>query len=48
MPGNWLVIRAPGLWLVNIPEVDDTTYGFHYPSMLYANMGARWCDSMYR
>jgi hypothetical protein len=36
------------LWLVNTPEIGDTTFGFCDPSMLSANMGARGCVGMSR
>jgi hypothetical protein len=36
------------LWLVDTPEIGDTTCGFYNPSMLSANMGARGCDGMCR
>jgi hypothetical protein len=36
------------LWLVNTPEMGDTTCGFYDLSMLSSNMGARGCDGMCR
>jgi hypothetical protein len=36
------------LWLVNTPEIGDTTCAFYDPNMLSASMGARGCDGKRR
>jgi hypothetical protein len=36
------------LWLVNTPEIGETTCGFYDPSMLSANMGALGYDGICR
>jgi hypothetical protein len=37
------ISEFPTLWLVNTPEIGDTTCGFNDPSILSVNMGARGC-----